>query len=127
MEREAFEALAEKALSEIPEELLSRVENVVVLVEDWPDRETLDSLGYQRRSELLGLYQGIPLDARHVGLTGNLPDRIVLYQRSLERYATLFGLDLEDTIYETILHEMGHYLGLDDEELHRLESGEHRG
>jgi predicted Zn-dependent protease with MMP-like domain len=122
MEREAFERLAEEAFSKLPEEILSRVENVVFLVEDWPDQETLASLGYRRRSELLGLYQGVPLDQRYMGLPGHLPDRVVLYQRSLERYAVLVGADLEEVIYDTFLHELGHYLGLDDDELHRLEN-----
>ncbi len=121
MNREDFERLAEEVFEELPPELLERVDNVVFVVEDWPDRETLDSLGYRKRWELLGLYQGVPLDERHIGLTGNLPDRIVLYQRPLEHYAALWGVDVGDAIYDTLLHEVGHHFGLSEEELRELE------
>ncbi len=121
MEREEFARLAEEAFGRLPEELLARVENVVFVVEDWPDAETLASLGYTRRRDLLGLYQGVPLDERHLGTTGLLPDRIVLYQRPLERYAAFTGRELGEAVYDTLLHELGHYLGLDDVELRRIE------
>lgn len=121
MDRKRFEELAEEVFGTLPPEILDHVDNAVFLVEDWPDPETLASLGIRHRTGLLGLYQGIPLDRRHIDLTGNLPDRIVLYQKPIELEAARSGEALEDVVYDTLLHELGHHLGLDDEELARLE------
>jgi predicted Zn-dependent protease with MMP-like domain len=121
MDRKRFEELAEEVFGTLPREILDHVDNAVFLVEDWPDADTLASLGIRRRTGLLGLYQGIPLDERHFDLTGNLPDRIVLYQRPIELEAARSDDTLADVIYDTLLHELGHHLGLDDEELARLE------
>ena len=121
MDRKRFEELAEEVFASLPAEILGHVSNAVFLVEDWPDRETLAAVGLRRRTELLGLYQGIPLDERHLGLTGNLPDRIVLYQNPIEIEAARSRETLAAVIYDTLVHEVGHHLGLSEEELARLE------
>jgi len=121
MERKRFEELVEAVFGELPEGLLAYVDNAVFVVEDWPDPETLASQGLNRPDELLGLYHGLPLDERHVDTTGNLPDRILLYQKSIERYARQTGEYLDDVIYDTLVHEIGHHFGLDEDELRALE------
>jgi len=121
MDRKRFERLVEEIFGELPEELLSYVDNAVFVVEDWPDAETLASQGLSRRTDLLGLYHGLPLDERHVDTTGTLPDRILLYQRPLELYAGQTGERLDDVIYDTLVHEIGHHFGLSEEELEEIE------
>jgi predicted Zn-dependent protease with MMP-like domain len=100
----------EEAFDALPEELLGFVDNVVFLVEDWPDRETLASLSIVGRDGL-----------RDSHLTGALPDRVVLFQRPIERHARQMGLPVVDVIRDTLLHEVGHHFGLSEVELARLE------
>ncbi len=121
MDRKQFEQLAEEAFEALPEELLGHVDNVVFVVEDWPDRETLEALEIETRDGLLGLYQGVSLAERSVEMSGVLPDRILLYQRPIEHWAREDGLSVFDVIYDTLLHEIGHHLGLDEDDLARLE------
>ncbi len=127
MDRRRFEELAEEAFDALPGELLEYVDNVVFVVEDWPDRETLDALGIEGREGLLGLYQGVSLAERSVEMSGVLPDRILLYQRPIEYWARIDGLDVFDVVYDTLLHEIGHHFGLDEEDLARLEGWEPDG
>ena len=124
MHRDRFEELAEEAFAALPDELLGYVDNVVFVVEDWPDRETLDALEIESRDGLLGLYQGVSLAERSVEMSGVLPDRILLYQRPIEHWAREDGLPVFDVIYDTLLHEIGHHFGLDEGDLARLEGWE---
>jgi len=124
MERKKFEQLAEEAFAALPEELLGHVDNVVFVVEDWPDRETLEALEIEARDGLLGLYQGISLAERSVEMSGVLPDRILLYQRPIEYWAKEDKLSVSEVIYDTLLHEIGHHFGLDEDDLARLEGWE---
>lgn len=122
MDRTAFSSLADLEFANLPRELLGWVDNVVFLVEDWPDRETLDALGIDDPLDLLGLYQGNPLTERDLEWGGELPDRIILYQCPTEHWAREDGVAVADVIRETLVHEIGHHLGLDEAELERLEA-----
>lgn len=106
---EDFEALVADALDEIPPELGAAMDNVVVVVEDWPEDP-----------ELLGLYEGVPLTARgpHT-YSGVLPDRITIYRGPLCARAR-HAHDLAAQVRVTVLHEVGHYFGIDDDRLHEL-------
>jgi predicted Zn-dependent protease with MMP-like domain len=112
MEPAAFDALVDRALDDIPDELAALVHNVVVLVEDHPPPDEPD---------LLGLYEGVALTERW-GVAMELPDRIFVFRRPL--------LDLCDSEAElveevriTVVHEIAHHFGIDDERLHRLGYG----
>ncbi len=122
MDREAFGELTERVFATLPEILLRSIDNVVFVIEDWPDRETLDSFGIDSRLDLLGLYQGLPLDERSIDLSGTLPDQILLYQRPIEHWAAQDGMDIADVIYDTLVHEIGHHFGFDEDELEALEN-----
>ncbi|WP_204164732.1 metallopeptidase family protein [Nocardioides daejeonensis] len=107
--REEFEALVDRALDEIPEELTRWVHNVVVLVEDEPPPEEPD---------LLGLYDGVALTERGAN-HAELPDRIFIYRRPLLEFCH----DVEDLVEQvriTVVHEVAHHFGIDDERLHEL-------
>jgi predicted Zn-dependent protease with MMP-like domain len=117
MDRRSFEAAAEEALRQLPDEFRSRLDNVTVLVEDEPSPDLLRSMGLPRRETLLGVYQGTPYPERGVTTYGNvLPDRIVLFQRPIE---SMGGgpAAIRRRIAETVVHEIGHYFGLSDDEM----------
>ena len=105
-----FEGLVSDALDAIPEELARLLDNVVVLVEDDPPAED---------PGLLGLYEGTPLTARGDWYSGVLPDRITLFRRPL---LELCGSreELVDEVLVTVVHEVAHHFGIDDDRLHEL-------
>ena len=114
MNREEFETLVDEALEEIPTEFLNRIDNLVVVVEDRPSPEQ-DSHG----DGLLGLYEGISLAERGIDYVGFMPDQITVFR---EPHLSL-GLSraaLVAEIRKTVLHEIAHHLGIDDERLHEL-------
>jgi predicted Zn-dependent protease with MMP-like domain len=112
LDRAGFEALVDEALDEIPAEIASQVHNVVVLVEDEPPADEPD---------LLGVYEGVSLTERTADHTG-LPDRITVFRRPLlEMCETPEELVREVRI--TVVHEIAHHFGIDDERLHELGYG----
>lgn len=119
--RKHFEALARKALEELPEEFRRLMRNVAIVVEDFPSKEDAREAGIPRE-ELLGLFAGVA----HAGqdlffdLPPPLPDRIVLYQRNIEALCSSEE-ELVEEIRLTLLHEVGHYFGLSEEELEQYE------
>ena len=117
MDRKRFQTLVTRAVDSIPEPFLSHIQNVVFLVEDEPDAELLADMGMEEGEDLLGLYQGDSLSARGTDAWGMLPDQIVLYQLPIEREVEHTGLPVLQVIRETILHEVGHYFGLDEDAL----------
>lgn len=115
MQRRAFETIVSEALDDLPARFRSALENVAIVVEDEPDPDDLKSMGFGPDDELFGLYQGVPLTERGAGHIG-LPDRIVIYRNPLLRsFGSRRALIRE--IRKTVLHELGHHLGLDDEEM----------
>ncbi|WP_025323405.1 metallopeptidase family protein [Deferrisoma camini] len=123
MDRRRFEQIAEDQLAALPRALLDRIDNVTIWVEDWPDPQTLAEMGIRERDGLLGLYQGWPLSERTHDIVARLPDRIVLFQGPIERYAAAWGVPVEEVVRDTLVHEIGHYLGLSEAQLRRLERG----
>ena len=109
MEDEHFEELVSEALDEIPRELARAIDNVVVLVEPRHEEEP----------DLLGLYQGVALTERDSHYAGSLPDRITIF-----RNPTLAICDTREDVVEevavTVVHEIAHYFGIDEERLHQL-------
>lgn len=111
--------MVQEALGDLPKGLRARIENIAVVVEDLPPRDVLDEMGIADPFDLLGLYQGVSLDRRGFFYGNVLPDKISLYQRPIEARCRSREETVR-TIREVILHEMGHYFGLEDEELQRL-------
>ncbi len=119
LSRNEFRRLIRQALDEIPPALAAHLDNVVIDIEPMPDAETCRSLGLDDPTELMGFYHGTPLTERGLPETGDLPDRIIIYQRNVERGART-RRDIIDEIRTTVLHEIGHYFGLDEDELDQL-------
>ena len=105
-----FEQLVIDELDELPDEMVDGLENLVFVTEDRPADGSLD---------LLGLYEGVALTERGQYGFGELPDRIVLYREPLLAVAETLD-ELRDEIHVTLVHEIAHFYGIDDDELHRL-------
>ncbi len=111
-----FEALVDEALDGLPPEFEPYLRNVVIEVEDAPDRQTLRNLGLRGRQTLLGLYHGVPLPEQSVQHSGRLPDRITIYKESIEACCRSRE-DVVEQVRKTVLHEVGHHFGLDEDDL----------
>jgi predicted Zn-dependent protease with MMP-like domain len=111
LDAEAFEALVVDELDQLPDDMVDGLDNVVFVVEDRPEDGSLD---------LLGLYEGTALTDRGQYGFGELPDRIILYREPLLAAAEGSLATLRDEIHITLVHEIAHFYGIDDDELHRL-------
>jgi predicted Zn-dependent protease with MMP-like domain len=117
--RDRFEELVADALDTIPPDLATRMENVAVLVEDWPTPEQLAG----REGTLLGLYEGVQLTHRSpMNYSGVMPDRITIFRGPLSRRSR-DEADLAHQIRVTVVHEIAHHFGIDDARLRELGYG----
>jgi len=119
MDRSSFEKLVENALTRLPHRFKQKIKNISIEVEDSPSPEILQEMGIERGT-LFGLYQGVPLPAREWNYGNVLPDRIVIYQRPIEQ-AAQSPEEIEEVVLETVIHEIGHYFGFNDDELYSIE------
>ena len=119
MERERFRELVQKAWEELGPEIHALLDNVAILVEEWPDQGTLEEAGVSSRLALLGFYRGTPRTQRGYNYSMAPPDTITLYQRPIERAARR-GEPLLELIKQVLRHEIAHHLGIDDEGLREL-------
>ena len=118
MEREEFEQLVSQAFDQLPEQFHRAIENLHVVVEDYPDGETVAQMNLRSKHDLLGLYQGIPLNRRGqwYGMVPVVPDKISLYQKNIER-GDWSGQRIQEKIREVLIHEIGHYFGMTEDEI----------
>lgn len=119
MNRKAFEQLVERALKRLPKKFLDALENISIEVVDEPPQDVLDDMGIENGA-LYGLYQGVPLTEREWNFGNVLPDRITIYQGPIER-DTRTDEEIEEVVLDTVVHEIGHYFGFDDETLYSIE------
>ena len=121
MQRERFVQLVRAELDRLPRQFRSRIHNVAVLVEDLPP-EQLESRGSRRprslppRELLLGVYRGIPATKRSVFDLPAGPDTIVLYQKNIEAVCSSED-EIREQVRRTVIHELGHYFGMDEDQL----------
>ena len=126
MTRREFERLVAEAVTLIPVRFRREMKNLSLVVEDEPSAELLAEMEIEPPDSLYGLYQGTPLTERTWGHGNTLPDRITIYQHPIEE-------DCEDedeiraVIGETLIHEVGHYFGLSEEEIEEIEEKYWRG
>jgi predicted Zn-dependent protease with MMP-like domain len=120
VDREKFEHLVADALASIPRRFRDAMKNIAIVVEDEPARELLREMEIRPPETLLGLYSGIPLTERRWDYGNALPDRIQLFQGPLER-SSQGENDLVVAIGETLIHEIGHYFGMSEEQIEEIE------
>jgi predicted Zn-dependent protease with MMP-like domain len=118
-----FEALVERALRRLPRQFKDRITNVAVVVEDWADEETLEELGIEPPDTLYGLYRGTDLTRRDSSYGNVLPDTIHIYQGPIEEDCADPD-EMAELVLDTVIHEIGHYFGLDDDTMEGIEQGE---
>jgi predicted Zn-dependent protease with MMP-like domain len=112
-----FYEMVEKALDELPPELAELLENVAIVVDDWPDYSTPLVSG-EDADVLYGLYEGVPLTERTAGYHGFLPDKITIFRGPLER--DFSREELEEQVRITVGHEIAHYFGFDEDRIEEL-------
>jgi predicted Zn-dependent protease with MMP-like domain len=126
MTRSQFLALVDEALATIPSDFQAAMKNIAIVVEDEPSNEQLASVEIEPPDTLLGLYEGTPLTERQWAHGNVLPDKITLFQHPIED-ASEDEDDLVVAIGETLIHEVGHYFGLSEEEIEEIEERYWRG
>ena len=119
--REDFERLVEEALRELPGEFLGYFTNITVMVEDYPSRKEARRMDIAR-DDLLGLYSGTPYPSKggFFSIPNPFPDTIILFKRNIERLCATEEQLIEE-IRKTLIHEVGHYFGLSEDDLRSYE------
>lgn len=118
--RKQFEALVERALKGLPRRFRRKLENIAVVVEDWTDEATLEEMEIEPPDTLYGLYRGTDLTRRDSFYGGVLPDVITVFQGPIQEDCDTVA-EMEELVQDTVVHEIGHYFGLDDDRLEELE------
>jgi predicted Zn-dependent protease with MMP-like domain len=125
LNRKEFEETVVSALEGLPTFFKKKMENIDVVVEDQAPHDLLSEMRLRSPFDLLGLYQGIPLDRRGFFYGNVLPDKITLFQMPIESICRTEE-EVKEKIREVVIHEVGHYFGLSEERLRELEHGKRR-
>ncbi|MFC1944366.1 metallopeptidase family protein [Chloroflexota bacterium] len=123
MRQEDFEKLTERAISRLPAEFRDRLENVDIVVEDWPSTRQLGRAKARGRMGLLGLYEGVPRTSRGRGYNMVLPDKITIFRRPIEARCGS-SREVEREIERVVRHEIAHHFGMGEDELRAIEGGD---
>ena len=115
MERKEFAKIMREVLDSLPEEFRDRIRNVAVLLEDFPSVQLSTPSG-QPKKLLLGLFHGVPMTEKSVFALPTGPDYVVLYQKNIEAVCSTEA-EIREQIRRTVIHEFGHYFGMDEEQL----------
>ena len=119
MDQTVFENLVAEAMNDLPEIFQQKLDNVEVVVEDWPDPETMRLASVRHPAHLLGFYHGVPQTKRthHYGLV--LPDKISIYRRPIEMRCRTME-QVHTMVHHVLRHEIAHHFGLDDTRLREI-------
>ena len=122
MDKAKFEELVSIVVGGLPDEFTAKLENIDVVVQDWPTVSQLHRAGLRHGQSLLGLYEGIPLTkrGRHYGLVP--PDKITIFQKPIEVQCRQYGIDIAKEIARVVKHEIAHHFGISDVRLKQIES-----
>jgi len=121
MERQKFEAIVFRAIEALPAEFKGKLENVDIIVEDWPSPNQISRLGLGYKTQLLGLYEGVPQTKRDSGYNLVLPDKITIFQKPIEMKCRS-DKEIEMEIGRVVRHEIAHHFGIGDAALYKIES-----
>jgi predicted Zn-dependent protease with MMP-like domain len=108
-------------MNSLPEPFAEHLRDVVLLIEDFADEETLKAMDIDDPFELTGIYEGLPITEKSVDHSGTLPDRIRLFRRPILDEWIVGEDSLEHLVAHVLIHEVGHHFGLSDEDMHALE------
>ncbi len=121
MESQKFEALVFRAVEALPPEFRSNLENVDIIIEDWPSPNQISRLGLRYKTQLLGLYEGVPQTKRDSGYNLVLPDKITIFQKPIELKCRS-DKEIEGEIGRVLRHEIAHHFGIGDAALYKIEN-----
>ncbi len=122
MDADAFQRRASEIFAALPSRFRDAIDNVVVIVEEFPDAETMGQMHLRSPYDLLGLYSGWPLPERGSSYGGHPPDVIYLYRGPILDYAERYAIPVDDCIRHVLVHEIGHYFGFSDDEMGHIEA-----
>jgi predicted Zn-dependent protease with MMP-like domain len=125
LSQEEFEEAVVSALETLPKVLKEKMENMDVVVEDRASKSVMEEMKLRSPYDLLGLYQGIPYDRRGFFYGNVLPDKITLFKEPIEALCRTKE-EIEEKVREVVIHEVGHYFGLDDDAILELTHGQGR-
>lgn len=118
MKREDFIELVNEGLAAIDQKFLRLLDNVSIVVEDWPTNEQLTKAHLKDPKTLLGLYEGVPqTERRHYSAV--LPDKITIFQKPIELIGSNDYLKIKELVKETVWHELAHHFGLDEKRVRK--------
>lgn len=123
MTRPEFESLVAVSLRRLPRPFREKMANIAVIVEDWADDETLADMGIEPPDTLYGLYRGVDLTRRDSSYGNVLPDAIYIYQGPIEEDCQ-DEAEMAELIRDVVIHEVGHYFGLDDDTMDDIEQAD---
>jgi len=112
--------LVEESLSELPEKIRQKIENVAICLERRPTTEQLKKVGIRYSGSLLGLYEGVPKTAYGRGFGMMLPDKITIFQESIERFART-PTEIKRLVRNVVWHEVAHHFGFNEKQIRELE------
>lgn len=116
MDLEEFEQIVDEAVESLPDQFRERIENLAIVVEEWPDPWTMQAAHVKNRAQLLGFYHGVPLTGRTQNYGSVTPDKISIYRQPILLYYRTPEA-IRAGIRHTVLHELAHYFGIDDDRL----------
>jgi len=117
---EEFEELVTEAISTLPEKFRERMENIAIVIEDLPSQELLREMKIRSPYGLLGLYRGVPYSRRGIWYKNVLPDKIIIFKKPIE-IRCKNKEDIKESVRKVVIHEIGHYFGLGEADLRKIE------
>jgi predicted Zn-dependent protease with MMP-like domain len=119
MDTDEFADLVAEALESVPAVFHDAVENLDILIEEWPSWNTMRLAHVRSKYGLLGFYHGVPLTERTSGYNFVMPDKISIYQRPIEAQCATPD-EVRALVHRVVLHELAHYFGISDDRLHEI-------
>jgi len=121
---EEFEELVAEAISSLPKKFKEKMENIVVVIEDLPSRELLMEMKIKSPYGLLGLYRGVPYTRRGIWYRNVMPDKIIIFKKPIE-IRCKNKKEIKESVRRVVIHEIGHYFGLGEADLRKIEREKH--
>jgi predicted Zn-dependent protease with MMP-like domain len=117
---EEFEGLVAEAINSLPENFKEKMENIAIAIEDLPSQELLIEMKIKSPYGLLGLYRGVPYPRRGIWYRNVLPDKIIIFKKPIE-VRCRNREDIKESVRRVVIHEIGHYFGLNEADLRKIE------
>lgn len=119
---EEFEKLVTEAISKLPEKFKKKMENIAIVIEDLPSRGLLMEMKIKSPYGLLGLYRGVPYTKRGIWYRNVMPDKIIIFKEPIE-IRCRNKEEIRESVRKVVIHEIGHYFGLNEADLRKIERG----